>query len=39
MPIETPKYDVLQKDVKFEVRSYQAYVNASVEVNPTLRAL
>ncbi len=38
MPIETPKYDVLQKDGKFEVRSYQAYVNASVEVESDFKS-
>jgi hypothetical protein len=30
--IETPKYDILQKDGKFEIRKYQGYINASVEI-------
>ena len=32
MAIETPKYNILQKDGKFEIREYQEYINASVEV-------
>ena len=32
MAIETPKYAVLQKDGKFEIRKYDGYINASVEV-------
>ena len=32
MAIETPKFEILQKDGKFEIRKYQAYINASVEI-------
>ena len=32
MTIETPKFEVLQKDGKFEIRKYQEYINASVEI-------
>ena len=38
MSIETPKYDVLQKDGKFEIRNYQAYINASVEVESDFKS-
>ena len=37
MPIETPKYDVLQKDGKFEVRKYLEYIIASVETDTDFR--
>ena len=37
MPIETPKYDVLQKDGKFEIRQYQEHINASVEIDADFR--
>jgi hypothetical protein len=37
MPIETPKYDVLQKDGKFEIRKYQEYVITSVEIDADFR--
>lgn len=32
MSIETPKFNVVQKDDKFEIREYQEYINASVEI-------
>jgi len=32
MAIETPKFVVLQKDGKFEIRQYEGYLSASVEV-------
>ena len=32
MAIETPKFEILQKDGKFEIRAYQEYINASVEI-------
>jgi effector-binding domain-containing protein len=32
MAIETPKYKVIKKDGKIEVRKYQTYINAQVEV-------
>jgi hypothetical protein len=32
MSIETPKFNILQKDGKFEIREYQEYINASVEI-------
>ena len=32
MAIETPKFETLQKDGKFEIRKYQEYTIASVEV-------
>jgi hypothetical protein len=32
MAIETPKFTVLQKDGKFEIRQYEGYLSASVEV-------
>ncbi|MEI7838386.1 MAG: heme-binding protein, partial [bacterium] len=32
MAIETPKYKVLQKDNKIEVRQYLGYINATVNV-------
>ena len=32
MAIETPKYKVLRKDGKIEVRKYQTYINAEIEV-------
>jgi hypothetical protein len=35
--IETPKYDILQKDGKFEIRKYQGYINASVEIESDFR--
>ena len=37
MSIETPKYDVLQKDGKFEIRNYHVYINASVEVESNFK--
>lgn len=32
MAIETPKYKLLKKDGKIEIRNYQTYINAEVEV-------
>jgi hypothetical protein len=32
MSIETPKFNIVQKDGKFEIREYQEYINASVEI-------
>jgi hypothetical protein len=32
MSIETPKFKIVQKDGKFEIREYQEYINASVEI-------
>lgn len=32
MTIETPKYKILQKDKKFEIRAYDPYITAEVEV-------
>ncbi len=32
MAIETPKFETLQKDGKFEIRKYQEYTIASVEI-------
>jgi hypothetical protein len=32
MSIETPKFSIVQKDNKFEIREYQEYINASVEI-------
>jgi len=32
MSIETPQYDILKKDGNFEIRKYQEYINASVEI-------
>jgi hypothetical protein len=32
MAIETPKFTLLQKDGKFEIRKYEGYISASVEV-------
>ena len=32
MAIETPKFETLQKDGKFEIRKYQEYTVASVEI-------
>ena len=32
MAIETPKFEILQKDGKFEIRKYQEYTIASVEI-------
>lgn len=37
MAIEAPKYDILQKDGKFEIRKYQEYINASVEIESDFR--
>lgn len=37
MAIETPKYDLIQKDGKFEIRKYQEYINASVEIDSDFR--
>lgn len=37
MAIETPKYDLLQKNGKFEIRKYQGYINASVEIDSDFR--
>jgi len=33
MSIETPKFDILQKDGKFEIRKYEEYISASVEID------
>jgi effector-binding domain-containing protein len=35
MAIETPKYKVLEKDKKFELRAYDPYITAEVEVEGT----
>jgi hypothetical protein len=32
MSIESPKYTLLKQDGKFEIRDYQPYINASVEI-------
>jgi hypothetical protein len=32
MAIETPKYKILEKDKKFEIRAYDPYITAEVEV-------
>jgi hypothetical protein len=32
MAIETPKYEILRTDGKFEIRQYQEYINASIEI-------
>jgi hypothetical protein len=32
MAVETPKFSIVQKDGKFEIREYQEYINASVEI-------
>jgi len=32
MSIEIPKFNIVQKDGKFEIREYQEYINASVEI-------
>jgi hypothetical protein len=32
MSIETPRFNIVQKDGKFEIREYQEYINASVEI-------
>jgi hypothetical protein len=32
MSIETPKFNIIRKDGKFEVREYQEYITASVEI-------
>jgi hypothetical protein len=32
MSIEKPKFNIVQKDRKFEIREYQEYINASVEI-------
>jgi hypothetical protein len=37
MAIETPKYDVLQKEGNFEIRQYKGYITASVEVKSNYR--
>jgi len=37
MSIETPEYDVLQKDGNFEIRQYKDYITASVEVKSNYR--
>jgi hypothetical protein len=35
--IETPKYDILQKNGIFEIRKYQGYISASVEIESDFR--
>jgi hypothetical protein len=37
MAIETPRYELLQKDGKYEIREYQEYINASVEINSNFK--
>jgi len=32
MALETPKYEILQKDGKFEIRQYEGYILAEVEI-------
>jgi hypothetical protein len=32
MSIETPKFNIVQKDGNFEIREYQEHINASVEI-------
>jgi hypothetical protein len=32
MAIETPRFNIVQKEGKFEIREYEEYINASVEV-------
>ena len=38
MAIEIPKFEILQKDGKFEIRKYQEYINASVEIDSEYQA-
>lgn len=33
MSLETPKYELLEKDAKFEIRRYAQYITASVTLN------
>jgi len=35
MAIETPKYKIIEKDRKFEIREYDPYITAEVEVEGT----
>ena len=37
MAIDTPKYEILRTDGKFEIRQYQEYINASVEIESVFR--
>ena len=37
MAIETPKFEILQRDGKFEIREYQEYISASVEIEADFR--
>ena len=38
MSIETPKYNIVQKEGQFEIREYQEYINASVEIESDFKS-
>ena len=38
MSIETPKYNIVQKEGQFEIREYAGYINASVEIESDFKS-